>query len=306
MRILVADDDAVTCRILERTLTEWGHTVVLAHDGPEALTCLRANDPPRLALLDWIMPTTTGVEVCQTIRAERQEPYIYTILLTAKSSMDDVIEGLEAGADDYLIKPVDLGALRARLRPGLRIVELHDELVKAREDLRYQADHDPLTGLWNRRALLSQLRKEFSRGIRAGRPLGACMVDIDHFKVINDTHGHVLGDQILKEVARRMANALRVYDEVGRYGGEEFIVSVPNNTAASAAVIGERIRECIGAAPVDTDKGPVPVQVSVGVAGSDLGDFTRVHDLIAAADAALYEAKRTGRNRVCMASPPQQ
>lgn len=301
MRILVADDDVVTCRILERILQQWGYEVEVTRDGPDALERLRAAEPPRIALLDWVMPTMSGVEVCRILRAERQEPYIYTILLTAKSSVENVIKGLEAGADDYLIKPVDPYALRARLRPGRRIIQLHDELVEAREALRYQADHDPLTGLWNRGGILAILRKEFSRATRDGSSVAVCMVDIDHFKKINDKHGHVLGDQVLKEVTSRMSDAVRLYDEVGRYGGEEFIVILPNNTIGTACLVAERIRECIDAAPVETDQGPVPVQISVGVATSDLAAFKCIDDFVHAADAALYEAKRTGRNRVVAA-----
>src|SRR5208282_579507 len=190
MKILIADDSIVSRHLLEATLRKWGYEVTVACDGLEALEALERKDAPVLAILDWMMPGMTGPEVCRRIRQWAREPYTYTLLLTSKSQKEDLIEGMEAGADDYITKPFDQHELQVRLRAGIRLVDLQSQLLKAREDLRDQATRDSLTRLWNRSSILGELGRELARSERESRPLGVVIVDLDHFKQINDTHGH--------------------------------------------------------------------------------------------------------------------
>lgn len=208
----------------------------------------------------------------------------------------DVIAGLEAGADDYLTKPFDIGELRARLRAGKRILTLQRELIQAREALRFQATHDDLTGLWSRGATLHLLGCELQRGLRSRTPTGILMIDLDHFKSVNDTYGHLNGDAVLKEAGCRINQAVRNYDFAGRYGGEEFLVVLSNCTLDDLKKIIERARRAFAETSISTDAGDVSATVSIGgvVASSEIPDL----ELLSAADSALYEAKRTGRNRV--------
>ncbi|PYV30475.1 MAG: diguanylate cyclase response regulator [Acidobacteria bacterium] len=227
MKILIAEDDLLSLRILESFLEKWEFDVVATRDGRAALQALQAEDGPRLAILDWMMPEMDGVELCRVLRKVKGERYIYIILLTAKDQKESIVEGIEAGADDYLIKPFDSNELRARLRAGRRILALQETLISAREALRFQASHDPLTSLWNRTAALDALHSELVRAKRTKGSLAVVMADLDHFKKINDTHGHLAGDAALRETARRIRSCVRIYDTVGRYGGEEFLVIFP-------------------------------------------------------------------------------
>ena len=226
-KILIAEDELTFRHMLKTFLTKWGFQVTVVNNGLDAWNVLQGEDRPRLALLDWMMPNMDGVEICRAIREKKPDPYIYLLLLTSRDQKRDVVEGIEAGADDYLIKPFDPNELRARLHAGERIIELEDRLIRAQEALRDLATHDPLTGLLNRRASLDSLLAELSRGSRTQDPVCIVMADIDHFKKINDTHGHLIGDDVLCEVARRMQSSLRRYDTVGRYGGEEFLLVLP-------------------------------------------------------------------------------
>jgi two-component system, cell cycle response regulator len=295
--VLIADDDPVSRRLLQVSLGNAGYRVDAAADGAEALRVLNQPDSPRLVILDWLMPGMDGVEVCRMVRASAGEPYQYIILLTAKGHQTEIIEGLEAGADDYITKPFDLQELKARLRAGKRILELQEQLVSAREQLRIQATHDSLTGLFNRRAIEEALDREATRCRREKKPVGVILADVDHFKLINDTYGHQAGDAVLQEIARRMSASLRAYDSVGRYGGEEFLVVVPGSDLAAAAELAERLRQGIAAQPVSTDSAMIPVTVSLGVAVS-VDQPGGLEDLLRRADEALYAAKDRGRNRV--------
>ena len=222
MKILIADDESVSRRILSGLLTKWGYEVVSVEDGNAAWEHLNTQDAPRLALLDWMMPGRNGVDVCRELRGHRPEPYTYVLLLTAKDAKESVVEGLESGADDYLTKPFHPQELKARLRVGLRLLHLEDTLVQAREAMRFKATHDALTGVWNRGSILEMLDREVNRSRRENTALGLLMGDLDHFKSINDTYGHLVGDSVLIEASRRMQSCVRAYDAVGRYGGEEF------------------------------------------------------------------------------------
>lgn len=297
-RLLVADDDEISRMVLEDTLRDWGYEVEVAADGHEAWQILQAEDAPRLAILDWMMPGMHGVQVCREVRRWRQEPYIYQILLTTRADKEDIIEGLDAGADDYLVKPFDAHELKVRLRAGLRVIELQEELIHAREGLRIQATHDALTGVYNRRAILDILETELGRVARGGAPLGVVLVDLDHFKRINDTHGHQAGDAVLREAALRLRGAIRTYDNVGRYGGEEFLLIMAGCDATSAMMQAERLRRTVAEAPVGSGGDLIAVSASLGVASTGQTSERRVDRLVRAADLALYRAKLAGRNRV--------
>lgn len=301
MRILIADDDDVMRHILEATLTRWGYEVLVARNGLEAWRLLQGNDAPRLGILDWIMPGMDGVEVCREIRKREDRPYIYLLLLTAKHKKEDVIAGMGAGADDYLSKPFDPQELKVRLRAGRRILDLQAELLAARESLRYQATHDGMTGLLNRTATLEALRNELERANRQGAPLCLMLADFDHFKSINDTHGHAIGDAVLCEAARRMRTAVRTYDSVGRYGGEEFMFILPGCSADDARSQAERLLTCITSETIALPHLTISFTISIGGVVKYNATVDDLDAFIHSADMALYEAKLAGRNRAVIA-----
>ena len=299
MKILLADDDVTSLRLTQGLLQRWDYEVILANNGLEAFRILNSAGAPRLALLDWMMPEMDGPAVCRELRMKPPDAYVYLVLLTAKGGKQSVIEGLESGADDYLTKPVYAGELRARLRVGLRVLELEDNLVKAREVMRFKASHDALTGVWNRGAIIELAQRELQRMQREQGSLGMVLVDIDHFKKVNDTMGHLAGDDVLREVANRMSRAVRSYDLVGRYGGEEFLILLPGCSASAAQERGERIRVEIASEPIETTAGSVRVTLSGGtVATSESFAGSGTDALLQAADEALYRAKEGGRNRI--------
>ena len=296
MRILIADDEPISRKLLHATLERLGHEVVAVSDGAEAIEALLAPDAPRLAILDWMMPGMNGLDVCRAIR-ECAAPYVYVVLLTARDTPEDVVTGLEAGADDFLTKPFEANELRARLRSGARVLELLGSLVEVQEALKVQATVDHLTGLWNRRMVLEQLDREVNRARHEKRPFAVAIVDVDRFKSINDTYGHRVGDVVLRFTASALKSQLRQYDFVGRFGGEEFLVLLPGCDAAAARAVGERMRECIASQQAMVGPDSVQVTVSVGVAVTVNGSAS-ADSLVEAADAALYCAKEAGRNRV--------
>jgi diguanylate cyclase (GGDEF)-like protein len=298
VRILVAEDDGVTRKLLENMLTKFGHEVVACADGIEAWAVLSREDPPKMAILDWMMPGRDGIEVCRAIRRQEDQRYTYIILLTGKNSKADVLEGLEAGADDYLTKPFDPNELRVRIRTGARIVNLQEELISALRLSEFRATHDSLTGLLNRGALLESINKELARASRELRPLGIFIADVDHFKGINDQWGHQTGDVVLRELAELIRSSLRQYDVVGRYGGEEFVGALPGCDITEAAALAERLRIRITETPIATEGGPLFCTMSFGVTALDCWDEVDLDGLLRDADAALYRAKKAGRNRV--------
>jgi two-component system cell cycle response regulator len=302
VNVLIAEDDMVSRRLLEAILTKWGYEVTVTRDGVEAWEVLQGAAPPSLAILDWMMPGMDGVEVCRKVRQRGREPYIYLLLLTTKGRKENIIEGLDAGADDYLTKPFDPHELQVRLRTGKRIVTLQAEIIEAREALRIQATHDALTGVWNRRAILEMLGTELARSRRDELPVAAAMADLDHFKRINDTYGHVVGDAVLGEAVSRMRGLLRPYDAIGRYGGEEFLVILPGCTSQDAFRLAERLRLGISQEPIVIPGGTIEVTISLGVATTDTVAILDATALIQAADTALYHAKAGGRNRVELAT----
>jgi two-component system, cell cycle response regulator len=218
--------------------------------------------------------------------------------LTALQRDEDIVTGMEAGADDYIAKPFKANELDVRLRAGKRIIELQKELIEAREALREKATHDPLTALWNHEEILRILERELNMANREKEDVGLIMADLDHFKRINDTYGHMAGDAVLRLAARRMLTHVRDYDYVGRYGGEEFLIVLPGCGREGVATIAERIRHCIGSESMDIPEGMIQVTISLGLSTKDKGRKSDVNSLVQAADQALYLAKQGGRNRV--------
>jgi diguanylate cyclase (GGDEF)-like protein len=245
-----------------------------------------------------MMPGLDGVEICRRIRNSTADQYFYILLLTARNQAEDLVQGMEAGADDYLTKPFNAHELRVRLRAGRRILELEEQLLLAREALREQATRDGLTGLWNRSTVLELLNQEISRAAREQSPVGVLMADLDRFKQINDTYGHLAGDAVLREAARRMRAVTRPYDAVGRYGGEEFIVAIPNCDNAAVVAHAERLRLAIASEPFTLAEAQLKITCSIGVAWTDLPRTVKAADLLRDADCALYVAKNAGRDRV--------
>jgi len=283
---------------LEATLRKWGYEIVVACDGEEALTMLQKEDAPALAILDWMMPGLTGLEVCRRVRLRAREPYTYILLLTSKSQKEDLIEGMEAGADDYITKPFDQHELQVRLRAGTRLVDLQAELLSAREALREQATKDSLTHLWNRSSIFDILCRELARGQRERNAVGVVMVDLDHFKSINDNYGHFAGDAVLCEAARRMQNAIRQYDSIGRYGGEEFLILLSGCDQETSLSQAERLRKQLSQYQISLQESSISISASFGVTTALPGQSWTPEELIHKADEALYLAKRRGRNRV--------
>lgn len=297
MKVLIADDSATSRAMLRSALAHWGYDVVLAENGEQAWQILAEPDPPPMAILDWVMPHLTGPEVCRRVRETHREPYTYILLLTSKNTKGETVEGLEAGADDYIVKPFDQHELQVRLRAGKRIIDLQTDLLQAREELRERANKDLLTMLPNRPAISAALEQEISRCHRDHRTVGIILLDIDHFKKINDTYGHFAGDAVLRETAARLRGNMRPYDQVGRYGGEEFLVVLPNCDLEQAKNQAERMRQKLQMSAMLVDGAELVVSASFGVTVSvaserDPNLFVRV------ADEALYRAKAGGRNCV--------
>ncbi|MGB7284949.1 MAG: diguanylate cyclase [Candidatus Acidiferrum sp.] len=303
MKILIADDEALSRRLLEKTLERAGYEVTAVENGRQALEQLSKLDGPRLALLDWMMPEVDGPGVCRAVRTRSEQTYIYMVLLTSKGSKEETVLGLESGADDYLTKPFNAEELRARLRVGERILLLEDRLVEARENMRFRATHDPLTSLLNRGAIMELLGRELHRSHREQKSTAILLGDVDHFKRVNDTLGHVVGDEALREIANRLLASVRSYDFVGRYGGEEFLVVLNSCDANYAPGRAEEIRRSISNREIQTAKGPLALTMSFGVLLSGDWGPRPVEELLHEVDLALYEAKGGGRDCLRIARP---
>ena len=296
MKILIAEDRDSQARLLGSLVRYWGYEPVIVHDGKAALEALRSPEAPRLVLLDWELPGLDGPEVCRELRKKLESPYTYVILLTGRGKHEDKIHGLEAGADDFLTKPANEAELKARLNAGRRIVTLQEQLLAAQRRLQEQATRDALTRVWNRAAILEILSSELVRASREGTSVGVLLVDIDHFKQINDTHGHLTGDQVLHQAAQRMQGCLRPYDSVGRYGGEEFLVVLPGCDPGNTMTLAERLRNVVGSTPVDLGSQSITATISLGAINWSGTDPDAI-SLLRAADEALYRAKHAGRDR---------
>jgi diguanylate cyclase (GGDEF)-like protein len=295
MKVLVADDSGLYRAMLKNLIEEWGYEVVLAANGCEAQQLLDSEDAPKLAILDCFMPGLGGLELCELIR-ERKQGYVYTILVSAADQESDILKGFELGADDYLCKPFKQLELRTRLKVGERIVRSHEELLETRAALELFASRDPLLRLWNRSSIMELLNTELGRAKRMQTPLCVFFVDLDFFKEINDTYGHLVGDEVLQRITEKLSGAVREYDHVGRFGGDEFLVVLPDCTSDAAREVAERVRQHIGSTPVSI--GPLQVVITASIGVTQWCANQESSDLVYRADIAMYRAKQNGHNRV--------
>jgi len=293
-RILIIEDEEDILALVQYNLLREGYRVSCAMSGEEGLQLARTESPD-LILLDLMLPKLDGVEVCRILRQEMNIPIL---MLTARDDEIDRVIGLETGADDYITKPFKHNELRLRLRAGRRIVELQNELLAARDTFRTKASHDSLTGLWNHAEILEILAHELSRAEREDKCVAVIMADIDFFKKTNDTHGHLAGDVVLRATAGKMHSLMRSYDFIGRFGGEEFLVILPDCSLEYASAFAERLRLSVSSDSIDSPVGRIPVTLSFGVAVSSKDRLKDAYSLVNAADEALYQAKKNGRNRV--------
>jgi len=295
--IPIVDDDAAIRRLLRLLLTRAGYQTFECTTGSEARERLW-KEPWDIAILDRKLPDMDGVVLCHEIKSHAELRKRYIIMLTGEDEQEDKVEGLELGADDYITKPFQVAELLARVRAAKRIVDLQKELLETNKRLELLSITDGLTKLHNHRHFQDELNRAFDESARYERPLSLAMIDIDFFKKVNDTHGHAVGDDVLREVARLYRDSVRSTDLVARYGGEEFAVMMPETTMDDAAIFAEKIRSMIEATPIQTQAGPVTVTVSIGVASVPHSRIHSSKELIVAADKALYRAKRNGRNQV--------
>jgi two-component system cell cycle response regulator len=299
--ILLVEDELTTRLMMSRQLTRAGYEVEVVSNGAQAIEMFKKRFFP-LLLTDWDMPEMNGVALCKAVREMPLEGYVYTILLTAREGKANMLEGLAAGADDYLTKPPDDNELRARLNTGRRILKLEQSLRAANGRIHLLSITDALTGTFNRRHLMERLPQEIEGARRCGRPLSVVLCDADHFKSVNDTHGHQAGDEVLKSFAKLLMGSMRAdVDWVARYGGEEFLIVLPETSVADAITFAEKMRVAIAAHAFDIADGTLSVSSSFGVAGYDsvqAQQDTSIDRLIGAADVCLYRSKELGRNRV--------
>jgi two-component system, cell cycle response regulator len=299
--ILLVEDNPISRKMLEKILVKEGFEVTLAENGKEALTLFRERFFP-IVLTDWLMPEMEGPELCEAIRNEKPNGYVYIVLLTAKDSKNDIISGLESGADDYLTKPANHAELIARLKNGLRILDLEKSLKEANEEIRTLSITDSLTGIYNRGYLNERLPQEIKRSVRYKRSLSLILCDIDHFKAVNDNFGHVAGDTILKGFVDCITASIRdQIDWSARYGGEEFLIVLPETDFAGARHLAERLRGVVSDKRFTVGDKEVHITASFGVSGlfpTLLKKSLSVDDLLNHVDKYLYKAKTSGRNRV--------
>jgi two-component system, cell cycle response regulator len=303
-RVLIVDDHDDNIELLRAPLEAWGYVTLAARDGEEALRLVE-REPPDLILLDVMMPHVDGIEVARRIKANRGLPFIPIIMQTALDTTEHKVEGLAAGADDYITKPVEFAELRARVMSMLRIKRLQEELAEAltrlreaNERLLYMSETDGLTGLKNRRYIEKALDEMFEHAVRLQEPLACVMCDLDKFKSVNDTYGHQAGDEVLRQLADILADAARETDRVGRYGGEEFMLLLAGSGIDDAVTFAERVRNRVETHTFTIPGGKLRRTASFGVAAWPHPRIAHCEQLVKASDDALYVAKETGRNRV--------
>ncbi len=295
---MIAEDNLILSRNLSKNISNWGYDVVTARNGLDAWN-LVLKDSIRLAILDWMMPGIDGINLCRKIRNEltqTKSEYVYIILLTGKNQQEDIIEGLSSGADDYMAKPANLLELKVRLLNGSRIIDLEDKSIQL-------ATTDSLTDLWNRRKIFEFFEEELDRGTREHILIGVIMIDIDNFKKINDNFGHSVGDKILSEVAFRLKHSLRRYDKIGRYGGDEMLIVLPNCNHNDVISIAERLRQVICSKKIKTSAGNLEATISLGGVSTQYIKEISHEKLLEISDKALYQAKQKGRNCSVVTEP---
>jgi len=313
VKILIADDDPISLKLLQKTLSETVDVdVVLARNGKEAWASLHRDFAP-LAIADWMMPEMDGLELCRKIRQTDFGRYVYTILLTARDDQSDIVEGLNAGADDYIRKPFDPHELQLRIKAGLRIVRLEEELAHKNGQLQFLnakleelARVDPVMKIGNRNSFYEAIDRLHSQSLRYGRSYGLLICDIDHFKLFNDTRGHQAGDCVLYDVAQAIRNNIRTGDEVFRYGGEELVVLLPEQTDVGAINSAQRICDAVrklGLAHPKSDEKVVTISIGAATSNPSAHVLCDWKDILEKADQSLYRAKAEGRNRVCKHDP---
>ncbi|MCJ7435662.1 MAG: diguanylate cyclase [Anaerolineales bacterium] len=298
MKILIVEDDPGSRRLVKLRLLAAGHKVVETENGQTAWDLFQ-QEPFQMVITDWMMPKLDGPGLIHNIRSSAQTSYTYIIMLTAVDDKPNVVMGLEAGADEYLTKPFDSKELIARVASGERVLKLEKELTQAHRQMEILAMQDVLTGIFNRRAIEEHARVEFEHARRNESPFSVIFLDIDHFKAINDQHGHSVGDHTLHQLAEILSKNLRQYDRIGRWGGEEFVVILPDTKISEAIAIAERMRVAIAETKFSLENGKYyEVQISLGVACATRS-YPSLAKLIDVADQAMYQAKQAGRNRVC-------
>lgn len=309
MKVLVVEDDVTTRLLLSGALRKWGYDVVAVADGEDAWDEVKKREA-RLVITDWEMPRLDGAGLCKRIRTQLGSQYTYVLLLTNYKDPDHIVQGLSAGADDFISKPFNPLELQARLAVGQRILSLQDDLLEKNRELERLnlqlariAATDALTQLGNRRSFDDALQRVHALSLRHGRPYGVLMADLDHFKSINDRFGHAIGDKVLAEVAAAFRNATRSEDELFRYGGEEVVILTREQTLPGLASLCERLRVAAASVRISAaDASPVKISVSIGAALHDGKERIDGPALVARADEALYTAKREGRDRFVLYS----
>lgn len=299
--VLIVDDDPVTRKLISKTLSKEGFEVATADSGPSALKQLEERFFP-IILTDWMMPGMSGLELCQSIRETESRGYVFILILTSRGAAQDIVSGLQAGADDYLTKPFNPAELIARINTVIRILKLEKSLKKANEEIRYLSITDALTGCYNRGYLNERLNHEIKRARRHNRSLSIILTDIDHFKRINDKYGHQAGDEVLKIFVETIQGSIRDdVDWVVRYGGEEFLIILPETDSAGAMIMAERLRKETAERIISVDGETIHITASFG--GTSLSSAEALQQItlegfIMKADMLLYRSKETGRNRV--------
>jgi len=295
MKVMTVEDEPISRRVLENFLREWGYEVISTSNGMEAWEIIRSPNAPSLVISDWMMPNMDGVELCEKIRGMEKDQYTYFILLTTRAEKGDIIKGLDSGADDFIVKPFDREELKYRVKIGERIINLEQRIMQL-------ANTDYLTGVLNRRAFMERMEEEVNRRIRNQEEISIIITDIDHFKKVNDTFGHQVGDLVLQRFTERISMASRSYDFIGRYGGEEFIIGLPETNMEQSLLIAERMRQNIEEMQLTVPDNPqveFRITASFGIAPCLIDSFEEIDSVIKLADDALFRAKTEGRNRVC-------
>jgi diguanylate cyclase (GGDEF)-like protein len=303
-RVLIVEDDQMSQTLLMSALKKEGYESAVARNGQEAIDRYSQEFYP-IIITDWIMPEMDGLELCRLIRSMKIDRYIYIIVLTGRNTRTQLVQGLEAGADDYIVKPFHQSELRVRLKGACRILDLESSLKKSMDEIHEISVRDRLTGIFNRVYMDHHLSQEIIRSSRYHHPLSVLMCDLDHFKIINDTYGHLAGDEVLKSCVKLISSSVRLeIDWLARYGGEEFVIVLPETDQAGALLVAERMREQIAATPVNFLGCEIDITASFGAVTliPTINDTVRyMEQVLNVADTCLYQAKNSGRNRIVSA-----